>query len=374
MRYDFYMPVRVLAGPGVVSSFNFSHLGKSCLIMTGGSGAKKSGALDDILSNLIHNNIEYFIYDGIRENPSVESCYDAAMKAREHTVCFIVAVGGGSVIDAAKAASVFVTNDFSEPMDIYSRPISKKALPLVAVGTTAGTGSEVTAVSVLTMSNSEGLPQKKSVKSARLYPLYSLVDSKYTHSLNWNITLNTALDAICHAVESLYSKKSGAMEQNFSCEALSCGWPAIKKAHWQVFVENREIEPDIRETLMYASIMAGYAINGTGTCYPHALGYNMTSIKNIPHGKACALFISDFLATNTGTDRDRDRLLQKALGCTIEEFLEDLDKLLGEKPVLSADDVEYFTANISGSASLANSIVPIQDNEIEKRYLQFYRK
>ena len=147
-----YMPVRCLWGKNAVAenSSEFKMLGKKCLILTGKSGAKKSGALDDAIKALEIENIGYAVFDEIGENPLLSVCHKAGVAAREANADFLLGIGGGSVLDAAKAIAIYASNPVLSPIDIYKREYDNAPLPVALIGTTAGTGSEVTAVAVLT--------------------------------------------------------------------------------------------------------------------------------------------------------------------------------------------------------------------------------
>ena len=371
MEYNHFMPTRLVCKKDCVKEFDFSKFGRKAILVTGRTGAVKSGAQGDVVSALERADIDYTVFNSIEENPSIESCAAAGSAAREYGADFMIAVGGGSAMDAAKAAAVYATNDFGSPLDIYLG-IPKKPLPLIVVGTTSGTGSEVTAVSVITVS-ADGMRYKKSLKSPRLYPLYALIDPKYTYKLPWEITLSTALDVLAHAIESLYSVKAGEMSMLFASEALSRAWDALKKAHWQTFVEFRDINEDVRDELSYAAILAGMAINVTGTCFAHAVSYPLSVVKYVPHGVACAHSLIPFLKTVRGEDPRRDDIFETAVGYGFEEFYEDLKKLLPEPPSLSYAEVDEFTALTSQSASLKNSIVPLTPSGVEKLYDAMHR-
>ena len=162
------MPVKCVWGDNAVAenSALFAELGKKCLIVTGKSGAKLSGALGDAVSALDSQGISYTLFDGISENPLVSSCFSAGCAARECKAEFVLGIGGGSVLDACKAIAIYASNPGLAPMDIYLREYSSKPLPVALIGTTAGTGSEVTSVAVLT---NDETGRKKSISGADCY-------------------------------------------------------------------------------------------------------------------------------------------------------------------------------------------------------------
>ena len=154
MNYDFsfYMPVNIIGGSNVLQDNKnvFSQFGKKCLIVTGASSAKKSGALDDVVAILDELSIEYSIFDAITENPLTTTCCEGGKVAREFSADYIIGIGGGSPLDASKAVCVYATNPQILDDGIYTEKVENEPLPLIVIGTTSGTGSEVSGVSVLT--------------------------------------------------------------------------------------------------------------------------------------------------------------------------------------------------------------------------------
>lgn len=374
MRYDNYMPVKIISGDNCVKKYNFSSWGRRCIIMTGKSGALKSGLLADLEKHLTEQLIEYFIFDGILENPTVESCFEAGAYACEFNANFIIGAGGGSVLDATKAASIFATNPLLEAMELFNATQIITPLPTILIGTTAGTGSEVTPVSVLTI-NTDGVPLKKSYRSHLIYAKVALCDPRYTMSLSWEQTTNTALDTICHLVEALYSVRAGSFEELYALEGLKVGWKAFIKAHWRMVFEKQEVEYSQREQLLYASIMGGLSINGTGTCFPHTLSYALTTIKGVPHGKACAYFLGEFVRLMHSSDERKTSILLKAVNeDTLDAFLVGIQSMVGELEILTNEEAMQFTEYIKNAASLDNSIIPINSGTAYKIYKKLFVK
>lgn len=284
MIIDAYMPARIVSGKNCVreNAALLSPLGKKCLIVTGGSSAEKSGALADLTAALERCGIAYARYDGIAPNPTVESCFEAGALARETGADFIAGIGGGSAQDAAKAAAIFAACPDMGLTDIYTRAIPSPRLPLVLIGTTAGTGSEVTGVSVLT---NGATGRKKSISGADCYADISFCDYRYTLSVPFDTTVSTALDAYCHAAESYLA---GSCNDLTSLYALK----AVGMLHGFVTApRDYELTEALREKLYIASLYAGLAINVTGTDFPHTVGYYLTENYGVPHGRACAVFM-----------------------------------------------------------------------------------
>lgn len=285
-----YMPVKVVCGKACVKSDSalFGQFGKTCLIITGGNSAKKSGALADVTEALVKENILYEIFDEITENPYTADCHRAGQKAREMKADFIVGIGGGSPLDASKAVAIYASNPELTPVDIYAMTHKNRPLPLVLVGTTSGTGSEVTGVSVLTNSENN---MKKSISGPDCYSRVSFCDYSYTLSVPYSVTVSTALDAFAHACEGYFSSTANSLSDVYAEKAFEMLSEAF------AFFMNDKSLPDekLRETLYIASLYAGLCLNITGTCFPHTMGYLLTEDFSIPHGRACAAFIPEFI-------------------------------------------------------------------------------
>lgn len=290
MTINSYMPVQVISGKGCLKENCglLEKLGRSCLIVTGGNSAKKCGALSDVTDALEKLGIRYSIFDSITENPYTADCHAAGIVARESGAEFIIGIGGGSPLDASKAVAIYAANEELSPVDIYKMTHKNKPLPLVLVGTTSGTGSEVTGVSVLTNSEN-GL--KKSISGHDCYSVVSFCDYTYTMTMPYTVTVSTALDAFAHAVEGYFSSTANELSDLYAEKAF-----AMLRNGLVHFFNNKSLPDEaLREELYAASLFAGLCLNITGTCFPHTMGYILTEDFGIAHGRACSAFIPDFI-------------------------------------------------------------------------------
>lgn len=294
MNMNFFVNTRVITGVDCVknNAEKLGSFGESCLIVTGAVSAEKCGALSDVISALNSTGVQYEIYNKIQQNPTSASCFEAGRLACEIGADFIIGIGGGSPLDASKAIAVVAANpDISEDM-LYSMQWKNQPLPVVAVGTTAGTGSEVTSVAVIT--NSKGL--KKSFRNDLTYPVLSFGDPKYTMSLSDSFTRSTAVDALAHCVESFFNRSANDISKIFAV----AGVKKLFKVFDKIISDGTEnLTLDDREQLYNASLLGGYAIAVTGTAFPHALGYFLTENYGVAHGTACAVFLNEFIEYNS---------------------------------------------------------------------------
>ena len=320
------MPVRIISGENCVvkNSAELRRLGKKCLIVTSKTSAKKSGALDDVITALNNENIAYSIFDEITENPLVSTVIKAGEKAREFGADFVIGIGGGSPLDASKAVAICAENPDYDIKGLYNRAIPSKALPVILVGTTSGTGSEVTGVSVLT-NDEDGM--KKSISGADCYGAVSFLDPKYTCSMNYDITVSTALDAFAHAVEGWFAPACSDLPTQYAKMALPLVYRGLKYLHQEKTLPDEKL----REDLYYGSIYAGLELNVCGAAFPHTVGYVLTENFGIPHGKACTAFMPYLLEKAKKYKYERFCELMEILGDTEENLINVITSLTNVK-------------------------------------------
>lgn len=318
--FSFYMPVNIIGGKNAVlnNAHIFSSLGKKCLIVCGRTSAKKSGALEDVISVLEKENIKYRIFDEITENPLTVDCCHGGELARVFDADFIIGIGGGSPLDASKAICVYATNEHIIDDGIYTESVKNPPLPLIVIGTTAGTGSEVSGVSVLTRKDGK----KQSVGGKYYYARYALADPGYTYSVPFKTTVSTALDALAHAVESMFSPRADFLSKQFSLISAKMIYPLLEK------MQRTNALPDKadRDTLYYASLYAGFALNKGGTGFPHGMGYALTEDYGVPHGLACAVFLPKYIEEAQKVESELCSKLFEAMGTNFES----LEKLFAD--------------------------------------------
>lgn len=334
MNMNAYMPTRLFTGKDCVKTHadQFGKLGTKCLIMTGKNGAKACGALNDVTEALASQNVTWELFDGIGQNPKLTDCMDAAKQAIAMQAEFIIGIGGGSPLDAAKCAAVLAANEGMTQAELYSLKWPKKPLPCVAVGTTAGTGSEVTKVSVITIP--EGL--KKSFHHEDVFPVVSFGDPKYTMTLPDVFTRSTAIDALAHCVESYFSRFANDISHCYSIRGIRMLMEQFQK---MLADPDRELSYEAREILYHASIYGGLAINVTGTCMPHTMGYLLSEQYGVPHGTACAVFLPEFYAHNKRVMPELTEQFLDDIGYDEETYLNVIQEILPHFPVEMTEEV-----------------------------------
>ena len=332
MDIAYFLPTKIITGPGAMTGCKdeLAALGRRALIVTGRSSAERSGALPDAVELLDGLRIQYEIFREITANPLLSDCERAGKQAAAMKADFLLAIGGGSVLDAAKAAAIYAANPQVRGEAIYDLAHAHPALPLVAVGITAGTGSEVTPYAVITVDRTG---KKRSITHRDCYPVLAVGDPKYTATLPYSQTVSTALDALSHAIEGWFSPKANDLTDQMARRAVPLLWGGL----CELSSEDKAITSRLRERLYYGSLYAGMVLNHCSTGFPHPLGYPLTERFGIPHGKACAAFLPDLAKRGAAFDDQRGRELWEMLGCTPDAFDSKI-RLLADLPSIAVTE------------------------------------
>ena len=322
MTLNSFMPVKLIIGQGCVakSAKELAKLGKTCLIVTGKTSAKACGALQDVTDTLDQNGQRFLLFDEIGPNPKLTDCVAAAQKAVEVGADFVLGIGGGSAMDAAKCIAVLAANPGITQTQLYAFDWANAPLKIVTVGTTAGTGSEVTKVSVITTPDG----RKKSFHHEAIFPALALGDPTYTMFLPPMVTRSTMVDVLAHCAESFFSRAANHLSRCYAVEGIRLLLPVFRA---MAETGCDDLDYATREALYCASIYGGLAINVTGTCFPHTMGYLLTETYGIPHGTACAVFQKDFYEYNKAVVPLLAEEYLERIGCSEEEYFSLLEKL-----------------------------------------------
>ena len=306
----FYLPTKIYSEPECVQAHGeeLSALGSHALIVTGRSSSKANGSLDDVIAALEKNSVAYTLFDEVEENPSVETVMAARDTGLSCGADFVIGIGGGSPLDAAKAAALMIKNS-GKPWQFMYETTPASALPVAAVPTTCGTGSEVTGVAVLTRHD---MKTKLSMKH-KVFPDIALIDGKYLLTAPRKIIVNTAVDALAHLMESGVN----SLADTYSDMSMFAG--LREWAECRPYIQgNEELDVNAVQKLMNASALAGISIAQTGTTIPHSLSYMLTYEAGIPHGPAVGAFQSKYLKY---ADNDRQAAILSAIGFADTEEL-----------------------------------------------------
>lgn len=301
--YRHALPTEILFAEGAFGRLPHAahRLGSRPLLVTGKHFARQSGLIDRALS--LCPNAE--VFDGVEENPAAATCEAGASRCTEARCDVIIGLGGGSAIDAAKAIAVLATNP-GRCLDYTGREkFSAPPLPILAIPTTAGTGSEVTPYAVISDSENR---RKRTIAGAALFPRIALLDPQLTWSLPQSVTLASGLDALSQAIEGYYSVQATPITDTLALEACRL----IR--HWLPYAVAARDFTEARAAMLHASLLAGIVIAHTGTTLVHGMGYYYTMEHGIPHGIANALLLAPVLRHTARHAPQRIANLAAALG------------------------------------------------------------
>ncbi|GAB6094947.1 iron-containing alcohol dehydrogenase family protein [Desulfatiferula olefinivorans] len=362
MDFSYLMPTRVLFGRGCVVRHgdDWAGFSRRVLIVTGRRSARACGALSDVCSVLDRLRVPFELYDRIQPNPTVDNVRDAASLARSHRADGVIGIGGGSPMDAAKAVALLATND-PDDAALFSGPYPHAPLPVLAVPTTAGTGSEVTPYAILT---DEADQTKKNLAHPGLFPRVALLDPRYLEALPRPVMIHTALDALSHAVESLLSARNREMSALAALAAIDAVGPALT-----VLAGGDTPDEAGLERLLYGSMLAGTAIAQTGTTMVHAMGYSLTFFQGVDHGKANAVLLCEAMKFCEAANRDMIQTILNRLGVrTIDDLQAMFDRLIGRLEPLPDDRTALFTEKAMATRSIDNTVPRPTADDISALY------
>ncbi len=309
--FKFYLPSRIIFEKGVLSRIGefVSQFGKKCFLMTGKNFARKHGYTDYILEKISNCELQAFLFEEVEPNPTKETVLRALDTFSNKECDVIIAFGGGSVIDAAKV--VALVSKIGGRIEDYFFPnlVEKETYPVIAIPTTCGTGSEVTKYSIITDKDT-GL--KNAIAGDTLIPRVALLDVNTLKHISKEVLSNTSADVFCHAIEAFVNVRHTPFSDLYAQEAIKIAFENVVDAY-------KGIEHG-KECMLYASCLAGMAINFSGSTAVHALGYYLTSKHGIPHGLASALFLLPVLEYEQDSILDRIHELAYAMRLRQTDF------------------------------------------------------
>ncbi|HCA46898.1 MAG TPA: hypothetical protein DEP45_05900 [Armatimonadetes bacterium] len=289
-RFDFHNPVRIVFGRGAFDETGerTAPLGKRALLVTGRGSARRSGLLDRAVERLTAQGVEVTLFEEIMQNPTDAVVDQGAALAREKGAEVIVAVGGGSTMDASKAIAVAATHD--GPIANYLRLEDRLApteatLPVVCATTTAGTSSELTPFAVISTTSAT---MKNAIANDNIYPRVAVIDPELMLTCPENVTANTGADVLAHSMEGYFSTAASPVTDLFAERAISIVGRWLPRA-----VANCD-DVEAREWMALANLYAGYVLSNCGASVMHALEHPMSAHHpEIAHGAGLSvMFVS----------------------------------------------------------------------------------
>lgn len=282
--FDWSEP-ETLEGPGAIRKlpeFIKSKGVKKVLVVTD-KGLMGIHLLDSLFEEMTKAGVEYVVYDGTEPNPSIENIEDARQLYVDNACEGLIAFGGGSPMDCAKAAGARVANPRIPVKKMRGvLKLVHKLPPLFAVPTTAGTGSEVTLAAVVSDRKTH---EKNAINDPRLRPKYAVLDPELTTGLPPHITSTTGMDALTHAVEAYIGRSNVKSTEMYAEKATKMIFESLETA----YNDGKNVEA--RETMLKASYYAGMAFTRAYVGYVHAIAHNLGGFYGIPHGLANAVIL-----------------------------------------------------------------------------------
>ncbi len=314
-----YAGIELYFGPNAVSKLEGWLRGhERVLIATGRRSAKESGALDEVVGILSRHGVAYEVFSDVTPNPWASQADRMAERAWSTGAEAIVAIGGGSVIDAAKVAAIIVASGGRAADYVYGRRRARGCVPVYAVNLTHGTGTEVNRYSVLTV---DGTRDKRGFVS--VYPRASVDDPRYAVTLPRNQTVYVSLDAFYHAYESATQPGSPPIVELLSAEAVRLLREWLPRA----VGDPRDLEA--RYWLLYASMLAGVAIDVAGTHVNHLLEHELSGANpSLAHGCGLALLGPRVVYYTHKLAPQASAAVLRALDPTIRPVPEDAEKAM----------------------------------------------
>lgn len=305
--FQFVTPGKIICQKGGINLVGelVKKYGSKPLICIGGGSVKKAGYLEKVIKSI---EGDYAIYEGIPSDPVVEDVKKGAVICADNKCDVIVAMGGGSVIDCAKAVGLVAANGGSITDYEFCEP-EKAMLPLIAIPTTAGTASEVTKMSIITDTAAK---KKMVINTEKIMPLVALLDAEVTCSMPAKIAAATGMDALTHCMESYLSDKASPMTKMFALKAVEL---ISKNIHSATYNPNNM---KAKEAMLLGQMYAGLGFSNTSTALVHSMSRPLGVYYGIPHGEANAVLLATVMEYNMPACTKEMAEMAKAMGIDCE--------------------------------------------------------
>lgn len=383
MSKTFIMPKHIVSGSDALNegSLLFPKLGSKALVVTDDSMIKL-GNLAHVENALKERKVDYAVFPGITGEPN-DLMIDEGLSIYNREKCdFLIALGGGSPIDSMKAIGAIVGNG-GKITDYLGKTIEKETPPMVAIPTTAGTGSEATQFTIITDTQKD---IKMLLKGAVLMPGLAIIDPKFTLTAPKKITASTGLDALCHASEAFTSRKAQPLSDVFALSAVKRIFKYLPVAY------NDGSNVKAREEMSLAALEAGIAFNNSSVTIIHGMSRPIGALFHVPHGISNAMLLEKCFSYVLDGTYERFGILGREIGVVTEKDSDEtaakkfLDAAIAlvrtcEIPTLSEYGIEKekFFAVIDKmsedaifSGSPANTAKEIGLEDVKKIYKSLY--
>lgn len=307
VSYELSMPTRSYFGNRCVKGALKKEkdvIGSRTLLVSTGRSLRRLGYLDELVSWI---DAEVYIYDKVTADPDVAEIREAVKLGKEYNVDSVIGFGGGSAIDAAKAAAVGIVSDVDvEEFLLKGLAPPENALPIIAIPTTAGTGAELSKGAIL---SSREHRVKAGIRGDSVIPAAAIIDPVYTFSLPMSVTMEAGFDVFAHAAESYCSVNANLFSEMLSEKAIRLVGEALPR----LYIDLKDEEA--REMMSFASHIIGYNVKNIGNCLPHRMQYPLGIETGTSHGAGLIALYPAWMKYEHMINPDRvDRILDW-LGC-----------------------------------------------------------
>ena len=314
-----------------------NHAFKKALVVTDVS-LVKFGVVKHVTDLLDKANLAYAVYDEVKPNPTIENVTDGVKAFKEEGADYIIAIGGGSSMDTAKAIGIIVENpEFSDVRSLEGTAATKKATaPIVAVPTTAGTAAEVTINYVIT-----DVERKRKFVCVDPHdmPIIAVVDPLMMESMPKGLTAATGMDALTHAIEGYITKGAWELSDMFHLEAIRLISHHLRSAY--------KGEKEGREAMALGQYVAGMGFSNVGLGIVHSMAHPLSALYDTPHGVACSILLPRGMEYNAEYTGDKYREIARAMG------VKDVDSMSVEEYRKAAiEAVKKLSADVGIPANL----------------------
>ena len=390
MEFSYFLPVHTQFGWDKVDSVaSFAKpYGNKALIVTGRTSAKKSGLYDRVTAKLDAAHIEHVLFDQVDANPLTTTALDGAALAKSESCDMVVAIGGGSIMDCAKGIAFMAVNEGDINDYIFNRKISDKALPLIVIPTTCGTGSEGNGFGVLT--NPE-TGDKKSLRCNAIVPKVSIVDPAVMGTMPPHVLASVGFDALCHNIEAYTSKTAQPFTDALAHYAVTllAQYLVPLYKHVKAMAEGKSSvlnETQLTkawESVTLASTIGGMVINTAGVTLAHGMEHPASGLKDITHGVGLAVIEPVAVEYTWSANPDKFGALARIfnhgdgseLGEALRLIVHDLDLTTNLTELgFTKEDIPWLVDNVYvvATGNIANTMANVSREDIEMLYKKMF--
>lgn len=385
MAREFIMPGHIISGPGALEQAGtwFASFGKKAFIVTDQMMIQLGNCqkLEEVLKA---HGVDYYIFSEITGEPTDLMVKKGLAAYKEQSCDFLIALGGGSAIDAMKAVASLAESG-GEISDYMGKEIQVKTPPMAAIPTTAGTGSEATQFTIITDTEKD---IKMLLKGRVLMPDMAVIDARFTMTAPPKITAATGLDALCHGIEAYTSRKAQPMSDTFALSAVKRIFRYLPKAY------RDGKDQEAREQMALAALEAGIAFNNSSVTVIHGMSRPIGALFHVAHGLSNAMLMKECLTFALSGAKERFGDLGRAVGVASEndtdaeagrKFLAGVEALVKELDIPDLEGagiqrekffelIDKMAHDAMESGSPQNTMRDITEEEVKEIYKNFGKR